>query len=81
MVVVVVVVVCYCIPTLGTSSAHSTLSRLVVHLGGVAENGGGENHVLAGQRLMSSPSSGEPYPIYYSGCAAFRVSGAGSRFR
>ena len=29
---VVVVVVCYCTPTLGTSSAHSTLSRLVVHL-------------------------------------------------
>ena len=55
-VVVVVVVVCYCTPTLGTSSAHSTLSRLVVHLEPKAIAKRAHKHVQAGyQATKESP--------------------------
>ena len=52
---VVVVVVCYCTPTLGTSSAHSTLSRLVVHLEPKKESvWGEESHPSSSERTQAA---------------------------
>ena len=58
---IVVVVVCYCTPTLGTSSAHSTLSRLVVHLEPKKESvWSEESHPSSSERRQAAAARRRP---------------------
>ena len=55
------VVVCYCTPTLGTSSAHSTLSRLVVHLEPKKESvWSEESHPSSSERRQAAAARRRP---------------------